>query len=206
VDHVSEQARASAQRGLLVALRMLHVALRMLLCAMLLFGPAQAWAAGAAEEAAASLLERRVKAALLFRFVNYVDWPESAFPSSSAPFVIGVAGADQLHAELAEVAIGRSVLNRPLVVRRVQGPDAAKDVQILYVGHDMRSQFPGVMRAAPPGALVVTDWDSALRSGSVINFVLVGGQVRFEISLEAAQRRNIRLSSRLLSVAHQVEQ
>ena len=68
-----QQLELGAQRGLLVALRML-------LCAMLLFGPAQAWAAG---EAAASLLERRVKAALLFRFVNYVDWPESAFSSPS---------------------------------------------------------------------------------------------------------------------------
>lgn len=155
---------------------------------------------------AAQLLERRVKAALLYRFINYVEWPQSAFLSPTSPFVIGVAGAEQLAAELAEFAIGRTVLNRPLVVRRVLSPEGAKDAHLLYVGRDMSAQFPGVLRAAPPGALIVTEWEHALRSGSVINFLLVGGNVRFEISLETAQRRNIRLSSRLLSVAHQVEQ
>jgi len=61
-----------------------------------------------------------------------------------------------------------------------------------------------ILRAAPQNALVVTEWEHALKQGSVINFVIVDGQVRFEISLETAQRRNIRMSSRLLSVAHSV--
>ena len=195
---MSGKGFVSTRRGLLGALRML-------LCVILLWVPPQAWPATPSEEAA-RLLERRVKAALLYRFVNYVEWPDSIFPNASAPFVIGVAGADALYAELADVAIGRSALNRPLVVRRVQVPEHAKDTQILFVGREMQAQFPGVVRAAPPGALVVTDWESGLRSGSVINFLLVDGQVRFEISLETAQRRNIRLSSRLLSVAYQVEQ
>jgi hypothetical protein len=60
------------------------------------------------------------------------------------------------------------------------------------------------VRTLAPGSLVVTEWDNALREGSVINFVSVDGQVRFEVSLEAAQRRHLRLSARLLSVAHQV--
>jgi len=178
--------------------------LRALLCAFLLALSAPLAAADADD--AARLLERRVKAALLYRFINYVEWPESAFAASSTPFVIGVAGADPLAAELAEFAIDRTVLNRPLVVRRVQGAESIKDVQILFVGRQGSSQLPSLLRAAPPQALVVTDWDNALRGGSVINFLLVGGQVRFEVSLETAQRRNIRLSSRLLSVAHQVEQ
>jgi hypothetical protein len=172
----------------------------------LVWSAATCLAASGPAEDAARVLERRVKAALLYRFINYVEWSESTFVSPTSPFVIGVAGEDQLAAELAEVAIGRTVLNRPLVVRRVLSPEGAKDAHLLYVGRDMSAQFPGVLRAAPPGALVVTEWENALKSGSVINFLIVGGNVRFEISLEAAQRRNIRLSSRLLSVAHQVEQ
>ncbi len=158
----------------------------------------------AAADDAASLLERRIKAALLYRFINYVEWPDSAFASPAAPFTIAIAGADDLAAELAEFAAGRTVLNRPLNVRRLRGPESAKGAHIVFVGTEDAAQFGAIVRALPPSALVVTEWNGALKQGAVINFLDIGGQVRFEISLEAAQRRNIRLSARLLSVAYAV--
>jgi len=151
-----------------------------------------------------ALLERRVKAALLYRFINYVEWPESAFPSANAPFVIGIAGDDLLAAELTEFATGRQVLNRPLQVRRRSSSQTLRDVHLLYVSRDEAAQLPSLLRAAPANALVVTEWPDALHHGGVINFLALNGQVRFEISLEAAQRRGLRVSSRLLSVAHNV--
>jgi hypothetical protein len=160
--------------------------------------------AGAAPDDAARSLERRVKAALLYRFINYVEWPDSAFASAGAPFTIAIAGAEGLAAELSEFAAGRTVLNRPLAVRRLRGPDSAKDAHILFVAREDAAQLGTILRTAPQNALIVTEWEDALKQGSVINFVIVGAQVRFEISLETAQRRNIRLSSRLLSVAHNV--
>jgi hypothetical protein len=157
-----------------------------------------------AQEEPADLLERRVKAALLYRFINYVEWPESAFTGPNAPFTIAIAGADRLASELADFATGRTVLNRPLSVRRLQPAEPAKDSHIVFVAKQQASQFAAILRAVPQNTLVVTEWDSALGEGSVINFRVVDGQVRFEVSLEAAQKRSIRLSSRLLSVAHDV--
>ena len=164
---------------------------------------ASGMAAGATDEAA-SLLERRIKAALLYRFINYVEWSDAAFASPGAPFTIAIAGADGLAAELAEFAAGRTVLNRPLNVRRLRGAEAAKDAHIVFVGKEDAAHFGAIVRALPQSVLVVTEWENALRQGSVINFLTVEGQVRFEVSLEAAQRRNLRLSARLLSVAFAV--
>jgi hypothetical protein len=162
-------------------------------------GPARA-VQGDAER----LLERQVKAALLYRFINYVEWPESAFKSPDAPFTIAIAGADLLAAELAAFAFGRRVLDRPLEVRRIRPGEPAKDVHIVFVGRQDAQRLGAILTSVPQNALIVTEWSQALEQGSIINFVLVEGRVRFEVSLDAAQKRNIRLSSRLLSVAHYV--
>ena len=158
-----------------------------------------------AQDEGAAVLERRVKAALLYRFINYVDWPESAFPQPDSPFTIGVVGADALATELTDFAAGRKVLNRRLAVRRIRATDELKNIQLLFVGRADAAQLAGIARAAHPNALIVTESDNALKQGAVINFVIADGQVRFEVSLESARRRNLRLSSRLLSVAHSVQ-
>lgn len=175
------------------------------LAALLVLALATTSARTATDEAAAVLLERRVKAALIYRLTNYVEWPESAFADASSPFGIGIAGADLLAAELTEFAAGRRVLNRPLAVRRrARKAESFKDVQLIFIGREETAQLAGIIRAAPPNALIVTESENALALGSVVNFVIVEGQVRFEVSLEAAQKRNLRLSSRLLSVAQAV--
>jgi len=172
------------------------------LASMLLLAALTPACVGAQDNAA--VLERRAKAALLYRFISYVEWPESAFAKPESPFTIGIVGADALAAELAEFAFGRAVLKRPLAVRRLRASESAQDVQLLFVGRDEAPQLAGILRAAPAHALIVTETEGALREGSVINFLLVDEQVRFEISLESARQRTIRLSSRLLSVAHEV--
>lgn len=152
-----------------------------------------------------AVLERRLKAALLYRMVAYVDFPEALFPKADTPFTIGIAGADSLAAELSEFATGRTVLNRPLAVRAVRTPEAARDVHLMFIGRAEQAQLGTLLRAAPPTALIVTESDDALRQGSVINFLIIDGQVRFEVSLEAARKRSLRLSARLLSVAHSIQ-
>lgn len=178
---------------------------RLLIAAAALLIAVLPLSARTAVDEAGVLLEMRVKAALLYRMTNYVEWPPSAFPSPEAPFNIGIAGADRLAAELNEFAAGRRILNRALVVhRRARNPEAMKGAQLVFVGRDESAQLASIIRAAPPTALIITESEDGLRHGSVINFVMIDGQVRFEVSLEAAQRRNLRLSSRLLSVAHAV--
>jgi hypothetical protein len=161
--------------------------------------------AGNAQDEGAALLERRVKSALLYRFINYFEWPAGSFPEPGTPFTIGIVGADARAGELEEFAAGRTVLNRPLAVRRFRPADTAFPAHLVFVGAQESAALGRIARAAPAYAVIVSETEDGLRQGAVINFVIVNGQVRFDISLEAARKRNLRVSSRLLAVAHSVQ-
>lgn len=170
----------------------------MLCLAAMAFAPRPA--ASAPDDATA--LEQRVKAAFLYKFAGYVEWPETAFASADMPVTIGVIGDDALASELVQLAMGRTVDGRPVSVRRLTAADALSGLHILFVASAERAhlaQFARSLQAQP--ALVVSESDGALNQGSTINFVISNGRVRFEISLDNAEKQGIRLSSRLLTVA-----
>jgi hypothetical protein len=157
-------------------------------------------APGRAQENDPESIERRAKTALLYRFISYIDWPPSAHPRPGAPFVVGIVGAQALAEELESYVVGRTLYNRPIVVRQVRSAVAARDAHALFISRSEFSQLPAAARAGGH-ALLVTEWPGALEQGSVINFLMVENKVRFEISLDAAQRRQLKISSRLLSVS-----
>jgi len=160
--------------------------------------PSPAAAASAGSERA---LERRVKAAFLFRFTEFVNWPESAFARPDSSFTIAVAGRGGFADELRQVTGGRSVVGRPVEVRRVSEGENMPAAHILLVPDAEKQRLREWVRIAPRNALIVTESAGALTHGSVINFVIVEGRVRFEISLQAAEKRGLRMSSRLLALA-----
>jgi hypothetical protein len=93
-----------------------------------------------------------------------------------------------------------------VAVRRLRAGDALAGVHVLFVGGGESDRAERLLRAAArQGALGVTEFDGGLREGSVINFRVVDQRVRFEVSLAAADQANLRLSSRLLSVAYLVQ-
>lgn len=150
-------------------------------------------------------VERRVKAAFLYKFMGYIAWPDNAFPRPDAPLVMGVMGDDVLAGELAEIVAGRSIDGHPLVVKRLRESDAAAGVHVLFVARTQTSHLASLSRNAGLQPLViVSEADGALEQGSTINFVVDAGRVRFDIAPEAAERRGIKLSSRLLTVAQRV--
>ena len=149
--------------------------------------------------------ERRVKAAFLYKFLGYTEFPASAFADAAAPVVIGVIGADELAAELGRVVAGRTVQSRPIAVKVIRDAEGAGAVHLLFVGGNDRARIRSAIQAAAPGPmLVVSEAGDGLQQGSVINFRVVDERVRFDVSLEAADKNSIKLSSRLLSVANVV--
>jgi hypothetical protein len=169
----------------------------------LLLGLAVALPCVASAQEDAAVLERRVKGALLYRFIAYVDWPESAFSRPDSPFVIGILGNDALATELQAFTAGRTAEKRSISVRRLRAADSLKDVHMLFISASETHQLDRAVRGAG-ATLIVTESPGALQQGSVIDFTLVNDQVRFSISLDSARSRNLRLSSRLLSVAYDV--
>jgi hypothetical protein len=158
---------------------------------------------GATLASAAQFSVDAVKAAYLFRFAQYVEWPEAP---ADEPFVIAVVGAEEVAVHLERLLPGMSVNNRHVIVRRVTRAQELDGVHILFVGAEAFSRSRGLRaRAAQKPILLVTDDENGLDGGGVINFIEVNRNLRFEISLIAADRSGLRINSALLSVAARVE-
>lgn len=152
----------------------------------------------------AAALERRVKAAFLYKFLGYADFPPQSFVDAAAPVSIGVIGADDMAEELTRIAAGRVIAGRVISVRALREPDLAQPVHLLFIAGQDESRAARMLRVA--GALLtVTECDGGLLLGSVINFTIVDERVRFDVSLDAAEKKNVKLSSRLLTVANRVQ-
>ena len=150
-------------------------------------------------------LEHEVKAAYLFRFLSFVEWPQSSFARPDSPIVIGVLGGEDVLEELREIVPGRVVQGRPVAAQRI-ALDARQaslaGVHVLFVGREASAQLA---RLGPVrGVLVVSDAERGLDQGAVVNFVRSEGRVRFEVAVDAAEQRELRISSRMLAVASNV--
>jgi hypothetical protein len=152
----------------------------------------------------ARVAEYRLKAAFIFRFPDYVDWPDSAFPGPDRPFTIGVLGADAFAEGLLKTVPGRKVDNRPLAVRRLRRGDSVAGLQVLFIGASENArEVLGPLKGQP--VLTVTESEQAFVQGSMVNFVVVDDKVRFDVALTPAEQANLKISARLLSVARKVE-
>jgi hypothetical protein len=148
-------------------------------------------------------LESSVKAAYLYKFLGYVEWPETSFASSDDPQVIGVMGADAVLAELQQIVPGRRINGHALVAKDVLPGEPIEGLHVLFIG--ATANLSKVMRGlVGRPVLVVTDSPAGLAQGSALNFVLVDHRVRFEASPAAAERSGLKLSARLLAVAEHV--
>jgi hypothetical protein len=149
---------------------------------------------------AQGVAEPAVKAAFLYKFAGYVEWPAPAQPD--APFVFATVAADEVASELAKILPGRAIAGRPAVVRRIREGDSLDGVQMVFIGRQAKDARAAIRAAQRQGALSVTETD--LEAGGVINFVVADDRVAFEVSLDAAERGGHRISSRMLAVARRV--
>lgn len=141
-----------------------------------------------------------VKAAFLYRFTGYVDWPDEAMREPT--FTIAVLGSPSIAAELGRVLPSHLVKGLPAGVRTIRSIDELGAAQMLYVG----AEHPGALRPLIDAlgtrpVLVVTDRERALDDGSAVNFLPLDRRVRFEISLEATRKAGLKVGPSLLAVA-----
>ena len=146
--------------------------------------------------------EAAIKAAFLYKFAGYIEWPPAAFPAPDTPLVIATLSGDDVATELDTAVAGRNVNQRRVVVRRVREGEGLQGVHLLFIGR--REPNPrAVLRAAQQlGVLTVTE--TSLDAGGAINFVVADERVAFEVSLDAAERSGHKISSRMLAVARRV--
>lgn len=173
-----------------------------LLCLLLSVSMAQTPSVSITEAAS----EERVKAASLYKFLNYVDWPPAAFAKSDAPYVIGVVNADDIADELLKFSAGRSLKGRAVTVKKLRAGDSLNGMHVLFIGKAERARQPQWLKQSQlQPVLLVTETEGALAQGSMINFRLADDRVRFEVALDPVEKSGLKINSRMLAVALSVD-
>jgi len=153
----------------------------------------------------ATALERRVKAAYLYKFAGYVEWPAGTFANPEAPLTIAVVGDPSLASELSRITARRTSSGHSVKVLQPKPFEPLEGVHMMFVGAAESARLAAIIRGAESRPiLVVTESERALEQGSMINFMLSDGRVRFEVDLTSVERSGLMLSSRLLAVARSV--
>lgn len=159
----------------------------------------------AVAQAEGAVAEHQVKAAYLHKFLDFVEWPASAFGNAQSPYVIGVAGADALADELEALVARRRPNGRPVVARRLRAGESPTDLHVLFVGRGAGPRTAVLLAAADKQpVLTVTETEEGFAYGSVISFAVDDKRVRFDVALRRAEAHEIKISSRLLGVARRV--
>ena len=150
--------------------------------------------------------ERQIKAAFLYKFLGFVEWPPEAFDSAQAPLRVGLFGADALADELAQVAAHRQVNGRPVQVRKLRAGEPPTGLQALFIGRTDAAQAGALTARArrQPLLLVIADTDDAPAYGAAISFAVADDKVRFDVAPAVAEQAGLKLSSRLIAVARRV--
>lgn len=147
--------------------------------------------------------EYGVKAVYLFNFGKFIEWPASAKKDDS--FAICVLGADPFGSVLDATLAGETIENQKLVARRIASARDAADCRILFVSASEAPRLKDILASLNKSAiLTVSDLPDFTVDGGMIQFVLQGDKVRFEVNLTAAEKANLTLSSQLLKVAQAV--
>ena len=147
----------------------------------------------------------QAKANMLWNIAKFVEWP--ALPADrSQPLVFTILGEDDLAADLAGLLSSRTVNGRPVFVRFARRPQDARGSQILYLAASESGQMGSVLAAVDNTAvLTVSDAPGFAEHGGMVGFATEGTRVRFEVNRIQAEKSGLKLSAKLLSLAHLVD-
>lgn len=149
--------------------------------------------------------EYEVKAAFLFNFAKFVEWPTGTFSSANAPFRICVLGKDPFGNTLDRIVADKTLDEHRIEIDRSITLADANNCQILFLASsEARRMAQIVQQLKGGGVLTVADTSGFAQMGGIINFVLDEDRVRFEINLRAAEAAHLKLSARLVTVAERV--
>lgn len=146
--------------------------------------------------------EYQLKAAFLFNFAKFVEWPASDFPSSHSEFSICILGTDPFGPAIDDELRGQTIDGRGVGVARVHQLAELKHCQIAFISASEKDRLPEILQSVRgSNVLLVGESSGFAKAGGAIEFEMQNNHVRFSINPEAAERAGLRISSKLLSLA-----
>lgn len=149
--------------------------------------------------------EYRLKAAFLFHFAQFVEWPANALPDAGGALVFCVLGDDPFHGDLEGTVLGKFAAGRPVRILHIQQVQPASGCHLVFLDRKQSGRARELLASlnnAP--VLTVGESEDFLRQGGMIRFCMDERKVRFEINQGAAERAHLKISARLLLLAKSV--
>jgi hypothetical protein len=164
-------------------------------------------AADAADPRAGSL-ELQVKAAFLYNFAKFVEWPsDTRSGGSSGSLAFCVFGDEPLFTALTQSLVGKTINGRALVAVQAEGPQRGQRCDIAFIGVAEKKRMDEVLDGfAGAGVLSISDLDQFARHGGMIELTRKADKIRFAVNIDAVNRNGVRISSKLLQLAEVVHQ
>ena len=148
------------------------------------------------------LTESKLKAAFLFNFAKFVEWPPTAFADANSPLTIGILGDNPFGGDLEAIIRDKTINNRTIAIKLMRSLAEATNCQVLFISPSAKSKISEMISGlGSASVLTVGETDRFAESGGMINFVKEGNKIRFEINEVAAKRAGLKISSKLLSLA-----
>jgi hypothetical protein len=146
--------------------------------------------------------EYQVKAAFLYNFAKFVEWPAASFKGPNDPIAICVFGQSPVKGTLEQAVSGKTIGSRAFIVRQVSEVQAASSCHILFLSSSERKRLRSTLGEIKDGRiLTVGETEGFAAEGGIVNFKLDDGKVRIQINVEAAEQAKLQISSKLLSLA-----
>jgi hypothetical protein len=183
--------------------RLLRLCALFAIASSLLLAPL-AWAFGSqdGEDDIGASGEYQVKAAFLFNFAKFVDWPSRKFTEADSPLIIGIVGSDPFGGLLEEQVQDQHINDRTVIVRHIASMEELRKCHIVFICRsELERLGPILSEVRGDNVLTVGETDKFISRGGMINFVMVGGSVHFQIIDSAARHAGLKISSKLASLA-----
>ena len=143
--------------------------------------------------------EAQVKAAFLYNFAKFIQWPTSE--NRPEALSIGIVGADRFRDVLGSIVSGKTVNGRDIEVRQVLDEDDVRAYHIIFIAAESRRTAAVIQSVARAGVLTVGETPQFLQEGGVIQLYIRDNRVRFQINAAAANNAGLKISSQLLSLS-----
>jgi hypothetical protein len=151
--------------------------------------------------------EYPIKLAFLYNFTKFVEWPPESFPEPSAPLAICIVGRDPFSADLETELRSRKVGDHPVDVRSLRATDAVNACHIVFVPVTEKDHADKIMKDLQgSNTLTVGESEGFAELGGIINLVIEGNKLHFEVNQAAADRARVKISSKLLMMAKIVKE
>jgi hypothetical protein len=155
-----------------------------------------------AHNAEAASREHQVKAAFIYHFVQFVDWPAEAFANADSAIIVAVVGEDPFKGALDQAVRDKVVRDRRLVVKHFPGVDQIADCHVLVVSPSEGPRLGAILeKVKKKPVLTVSDLDGFTSAGGAVRFFREDNKIRFEIRPKAAERVKLQVRANLLKVA-----